>query len=329
MAPGHALECLGREVDGGCEAEPAADLAAGGMVGERREDVDQLALELASARDQVLALEDVEVRERGRATGRMAGVGRSVAEHRAARLGPERLGDRAADEHGAERQVAARDALGEHDHVGLDVPALVSEPGADAAERADHAVDHEQDAVALADRRDRLDIARGRRAHAARADHRLAEEGRDVRGPDALDLGLERLGRLVVDVRDRAEQRAVALAHGLDADEARAEAVRAVVGERAADQVDALRLPLRRPVLARELGRRVDRVAAAEAQEDARIRIGESCTSRSTSSSAGALATSPNVWKASSVRSCCAIASAMSSRPWPMWACHRLAVPSR
>ena len=47
--------------------------------------------------------------------------------------------------------------------------------------------------------------------------------------------------------------------------------MRAVVGERAADQVDALGLALRRPVLARELGRRVDRVAAAEAQEDARI----------------------------------------------------------
>ena len=29
--------------------------------------------------------------------------------------------------------------------------------------------------------------------------------------------------------------------------------------------------PLRRPVLARELGRRVDRVAAAEAEEDARV----------------------------------------------------------
>ena len=73
-------------------------------------------------------------------------------------------------EHAAERQVAARDALREHDHVGLDVPALVAEPGADAAERADHAVDHEQHAVALADRGDGLDVAPG--APAARRPRR-------------------------------------------------------------------------------------------------------------------------------------------------------------
>ena len=57
--------------------------------------------------------------------------------------------------------------------------------------------------MALADRRDRLDVAGRRRADAAGADHGLAEERGDVRGADALDLGLERLGRLVVDVRDR------------------------------------------------------------------------------------------------------------------------------
>ena len=125
--------------------------------------------------------------------------------------------------------------------------------------------------MALADRGDRLDVARRRRPHATGPDHGLAEERRDPVGADALDLGLERLGRLVVDVRHRAEQRAVALAHRLHADEARAEAVRAVVGERAADQVDAVGLSHRRPVLARELGRGVDRVAAPEAQEDARI----------------------------------------------------------
>ena len=75
----------------------------------------------------------------------------------------------------------------------------------------------------------------------------------------------------MIDVRDRAEQWAVALAHGLDADEARAEPVGAVVGIRAADQVDALRLAPGRPVLARELGRRVDRIAAAEAEEHSRV----------------------------------------------------------
>jgi hypothetical protein len=125
--------------------------------------------------------------------------------------------------------------------------------------------------VARADRGDRLDVAGRRRAHAARADHGLAEERSHVPRSHALDLRLQRLRRLVVDVRDRAEQRAVALTHGFDADEARAEPVCAVIGVRAADQVDALWLSPGCPVLARELGSRVDRIAAAEAEEHARV----------------------------------------------------------
>ena len=39
---------------------------------------------------------------------------------------------------------------------------------------------------------DALDVALGRRVHAAGADHRLAEEGGDALGPDALDLRLQR-----------------------------------------------------------------------------------------------------------------------------------------
>ena len=127
--------------------------------------------------------------------------------------------------------------------------------------------------MALADRRDRLDVAlaaragRHRRRSPARRRTRRRSRARRARSrpraPRATAWST---------CDTRAEQRAVALAHGLHADEARAEAVRAVVGERAADQMDALRLPLRRPVLARELGGAVDRVAAAETQEDARVR---------------------------------------------------------
>ena len=45
---------------------------------------------------------------------------------------------------------------------------------------------------------DALDVAVGRRVHAAGADHRLAEERRHAIGPDAQDLGLERLERVVL-----------------------------------------------------------------------------------------------------------------------------------
>ena len=41
---------------------------------------------------------------------------------------PERIGDPLGDDRAAERQVAAGHALGEHDHVGLDIPALDPEP---------------------------------------------------------------------------------------------------------------------------------------------------------------------------------------------------------
>ena len=40
---------------------------------------------------------------------------------------------------------------------------------------------------------DALDVALGRQAHAAGADHRLAEERGDAVGPDGEDLGLQRL----------------------------------------------------------------------------------------------------------------------------------------
>ena len=47
---------------------------------------------------------------------------------------------------------------------------------------------------------DALDVAVGRRIHAAGADHRLAEEPGDAVGPDAQDLRLQRLQRVVLDV---------------------------------------------------------------------------------------------------------------------------------
>ena len=117
---------------------------------------------------------------------------------------------------------------------------------------------------------DALDVALGRRVHAAGADHRLAEEGGHVLGPDALDLGLQRGQRVVRDRGDGRDQRAPVARVRLDAADAGAEAVRAVVALRAADQVHALRMALLDPVAAGDLGRGVDRVAAARGEEDAR-----------------------------------------------------------
>ena len=117
---------------------------------------------------------------------------------------------------------------------------------------------------------DALDVALGRRVHAAGADHGLAEEGGDVLGADALDLRLQRGQRVEGHRGDGGDQRAPVARVGLDAADARAEAVRAVVALRAADQVHPLGLALLDPVAAGDLGRRVDRVAAARGEEDPR-----------------------------------------------------------
>ena len=71
------------------------------------------------------------------------------------------------------------------------------------------------------------------------------------------------------DRRDGRHERAPVAHVGLDAAEAGAEPVRAVVALRAADQVHALRMALLDEVAAGDLGRGVDRVAAAGGEEHA------------------------------------------------------------
>ena len=148
----------------------------------------------------------------------------------------------------------------------------------------------------LAQVRDALDVALGRVVHAARADHRLAEERRDAVGADALDLRLQRGQRVVRDRGDARDQRAPVARVGLDAADARAEAVRAVVALRAADEVHALGMALLDQVAAGDLGRRVDRVAAAGGRgRSARRPSARATASRSESSFAGRLPKSPKV----------------------------------
>ena len=175
----------------------------GGVVRERRERSGERALHLPAPLEQAVALEQVEVRQRGGAARGVAGVRRRRG---AARRRPGSSQNGAAtllgDHHAAERQVAAGDALRERDHVGHDVPALDPEPGAQAAEAADHRVDDEQDAVLAADAGDRLEVAVGgevgrrrRRSPARRRTPRRAR-GRSRRSP------AQRLHGVVRDDRD-------------------------------------------------------------------------------------------------------------------------------
>ena len=95
--------------------------------------------------------------------------------------------------HGADRLVAAAEALGDRHQVGRDALLLAGVQGSGAPHAAHHLVENEQDAVAVADRADALEIV-GDRRHGARrrADDGLGDEGDDAFGTDLEELVLER-----------------------------------------------------------------------------------------------------------------------------------------
>ena len=220
--------------------------------------------------------------------------------------------------------------LAKRDHVRPDAPALGPEPLAQAAEAGDHGVDDVQHAGALAQRVDALDVAGPRLVDAAGADHRLDEHGGDPIGADALDLGLERLERVVRDLRGVRVERADVDPVGGDPADARAEPVGAVVALAARDQVHPLGLPDGGEVAAGELGGGVDRVAAAAREEDARV-----VDRRERAQALGELERGRVGERAEAGVGRELRASARRrrrrapSRPWPTLTFHRLAVPSR
>ena len=215
--------------------------------------------------------------------------------------------------------------------VGLDVlPALDPEPRPEPAEAADHAVDHQQDAVLGAQVGDALDVALRRRMHAARADHRLAEERGHAVRPDAQDLGLERLQRVELapsrcrrpadpswsrsprcrrrSCRSRACRGSPACARSGGC--ARAGRAGPSAGGRSSPPCRSRR---------RRRTPRNTRASSIGATPPAarRARWPGGCRSRRTSSTPRACASAR------------ATASTTSVRPWPMFAYQRLAVPSR
>ena len=116
---------------------------------ERPQRCVQHRLQVAHPLDETLGLEHVDVRERDRARGGMARVRVAVAQELRSALPPERLGDAAARDDGAERYVAGRDALRDRDQVRTDAEALAAEPLAEAPEARDHLVGDQQDLFAL------------------------------------------------------------------------------------------------------------------------------------------------------------------------------------
>ena len=113
---------------------------------------------------------------------RIAAVGRAV------RAGHHALGRLLGGQEGAERKAAA-DALGHRHDVGRDAGPFVREQLAGAAHAALHLVEHQQQAVLVAQLAQGLEELRGD-AHAALALHRLDHDGGGL-GPDGLFRRLE------------------------------------------------------------------------------------------------------------------------------------------
>ena len=86
--------------------------------------------------------------------------------------------------------------LAKRDHVGRHAEAFGGEGVAEPAEAGDDLVEDQQDAVAVADRAQPLQIALGRRQHAGRAGHRLDDDGGDGRGVVQRDDAFELVGEM-------------------------------------------------------------------------------------------------------------------------------------
>ena len=169
MAKGHHLERL--------EVPRATDVADDREVAQAFQAAAEPRLVRAHVVEHVLAVEDVEVGQRNRATHRMPTERDAMGER-----GPmfeKRLGEELATDHRAEGRVPAREALGTRDDVGQVVVALAAEHRAEPAERADHLVGHEQHAVPVADLPHAREVAVGWNQTAARVLYRLQEHRGD------------------------------------------------------------------------------------------------------------------------------------------------------
>ena len=122
----------------------------------------------------------------------MARIGEAVGEHAVlAAFLHQRLVDVLGHRERAHRHVGRGDRLGHRDGRGLDAEGLRAPPVAGAGEAADHLVGDEGDVVLGQHRLHLLEIGLGRHQHAARAHHRLGDEGGDRLGSLALDHRLQ------------------------------------------------------------------------------------------------------------------------------------------
>ena len=241
----------------------------------------ELALVGAHVLENALVLHHVDVGHRNRARDRVAGEREPVDE--AVLTLEERLRHAIGGDDGAHRRVGAGDPLRRGDQVGQVVVALGPEPVAEAPPRADDLVGDQQDVVLVADLAHALPVALGRGEAPAGVLHRLHDHGgHRVR---ALELDLVRHGLGQVGLADHPARQAERvrighvnaarhqglerLAQGRDPGRRQGAQRRPVVGDLAGDDLRLVRVAGELVVLARELDRGLDRLAAAAGEEHA------------------------------------------------------------
>ena len=213
------------------------------------------------------------LRRPDRAAHRVAAVGRGVHVALVHRRGEDRVVHALGQDDPAQRQIAAGDALGERDDVGLDVPMAQREPPPGAAKPGDDLVGDQQHLVAVADLAQPREIRFRRDDDPARPHHRLADDRGHRVGPFCQYRLLDRVGgahpRLLIalpaigvgrrDLDEPRHQRAEHLVVDRHAGRAHRRHRHAVIGVRARDDLHFVGLVLDLPVIARGLERRLVR----------------------------------------------------------------------
>ncbi|MNV04897.1 hypothetical protein D3C71_952060 [compost metagenome] len=193
--------------------------------------------------------------------------------------------DRIGDQRGAHRHRAVGEPLGQRHQVRGDPEALRGKGLANPAEPGDDLIEHQQDAVLVAEFTQPLQVARGRQNHPGRAGHRFDEHRGDGGGIVQRDQSFQVVGELgtvawqagaegialqvqgVAQEVAAGQQRAELLAVvGQPADRHAAKAD-SVVGLLAADEAGALALAPQAVVAQHDLHRRIHRLRAGVAEE--------------------------------------------------------------
>ena len=275
------------------EVAVPAHVADDGQVGQALECSTEQGRVAANVLEQLLLLEDVEVRERDSRRHGMTAESVAVVERRGAVL--EGLVDAVADDRRADGRISARHPLRAGDHVGLEAVGDRREHVSDAAEARDDLVGDQQNVVLVADLANPLEIPGRRREASAAVLHRLKEDCRDgvgtleqdhlldaVRGPQAELLFRLRRARWSRRSRLRRPGRSSCSAHGIrrghrlehvlhgrDARDGEGSLGGAVVGDRPRDHLVLGRATLQLPEVLRQLECRFDGFTAAGREEHA------------------------------------------------------------